>query len=148
MSYIIDIESRASINLRPGEKILFFTKPNKWSAGVLLTMLVITILLFFSSLELGMLVGLIFLIMAIINASRANSKEFIVTNKRVVIKGNNLRNSSEFLLEKIEGCDVYDGAIMIKGTGGTKHETKDIPNPFEFRDAVYDAIEALKHNNK
>jgi uncharacterized membrane protein YdbT with pleckstrin-like domain len=74
------------------------------------------------------------------------SSEFVVTNKRVVVKvGFIRRHTMETQLQKIEAIEVEQsvlgricnfGTISIIGTGGTKEPFKNINNPLGFRRAV------------
>lgn len=71
------------------------------------------------------------------------SDEFVITNKRVIIKtGIFARNTFEMNLNKIESVNVDQsifgrmlgyGTITIIGTGGTKESFTDIGNAVEFR---------------
>lgn len=77
--------------------------------------------------------------------------EIAVTNKRVVVKrGWILKNTTEFLLPKIEGVEVdksiidllFDCAtVKIKGTGGNSKNIKQVAKPNELRKQVHAAIE-------
>lgn len=71
------------------------------------------------------------------------SDEFVVTNKRIIIKtGIISRKTFEMNLNKIETVNVDQsimgrmfgyGTITVVGTGGTKEEFPDIAKPTEFR---------------
>lgn len=71
------------------------------------------------------------------------SDEFVITNKRVVIKqGLFSRKTFEMNLSKIESVNVDQsvwgrlfgfGSISIIGTGGTRETFNDIRKPLEFR---------------
>lgn len=71
------------------------------------------------------------------------SGEFVITNKRVVIKqGLFSRKTFEMNLSKIESVNVDQsifgrifgfGSITIIGTGGTRETFNDIRKPIEFR---------------
>lgn len=71
------------------------------------------------------------------------SDEFVVTNKRVIVKtGIFSRYTLEMNLNKIESVNVDQsifgrmfgyGTITIIGTGGTKESFTDIGRPTEFR---------------
>ncbi|HEY0262124.1 MAG TPA: PH domain-containing protein [Chitinophagales bacterium] len=71
------------------------------------------------------------------------SDEFVITNKRVVIKqGLISRKTFEMNLSKIESVNVDQslfgrlfgyGSITIIGTGGTRETFNDIYKPIEFR---------------
>lgn len=71
------------------------------------------------------------------------SDEFVVTNKRIIIKtGIISRKTFEMNLNKIETVNVDQsifgrmfgfGTITVIGTGGTREEFPDIAKPTEFR---------------
>lgn len=92
-------------------------------------------------------VGIYWLIRAYIYYA---TSEYVVTNKRVVIKiGWITRVSLELLLDKVEGVLVDQsvfgrifnyGVITIIGTGGTKDSFPFIPDPLLFRKMVQQAV--------
>ena len=71
------------------------------------------------------------------------SDEFVITNKRVIIKtGLIARHTLELNLSKIESVNIYQnilgrilgyGSIQIIGTGGTKETFINIKKPLQFR---------------
>jgi uncharacterized membrane protein YdbT with pleckstrin-like domain len=71
------------------------------------------------------------------------SSEFVVTNRRVIIKiGLITRHILEMNLSKIESVNVDQtlmgrmlgyGSITLVGSGGTKEVFQNIENPLEFR---------------
>lgn len=71
------------------------------------------------------------------------SDEFVITNKRIVMKqGLFSRKTLEMNLNKIETVNVDQsvmgrllgyGCITIIGTGGTREEFHSLANPIEFR---------------
>jgi membrane protein YdbS with pleckstrin-like domain len=77
---------------------------------------------------------------------RSASSEFVITNKRVLIKvGLIRRHSLELLLSKVEGIGVDQGVlgrvlgygtITVSGVGGTKEAFPMISDPLEFRRQV------------
>ena len=81
------------------------------------------------------------------------SSEFVVTNKRVVIKVGIFRTRSlELFLNKLEGIAVNQGVfgkmlgygeIVITGSGGTKEPFSGIEDPLGFRKAVQQATDQL-----
>ena len=99
-------------------------------------------------------VGLVFLAIAGLAALAAYvsvaTSEFVVTNKRVMIKvGWLTRRSLEVLLSKVEGIGVEQdlsgklfgyGTIIVNGTGGTRERFKNIDDPFEFRKHVQEEV--------
>jgi uncharacterized membrane protein YdbT with pleckstrin-like domain len=96
------------------------------------------------------IVGVAFLIVALLVASprfiRYMSSEFVVTNKRVIVKvGFVQRQTLELVLAKVETIGVEQtilgrilnyGTIIVTGTGGTKEPFKDIASPIRFREHV------------
>jgi Bacterial PH domain len=83
----------------------------------------------------------------------SKTREFAVTNKRVLIKwGFIQRHSMEVLLKQIEGIMVFQpimgrlfgyGTISVTGTGGTHERFPLISQPLEFRRRVQHQIEML-----
>jgi uncharacterized membrane protein YdbT with pleckstrin-like domain len=79
----------------------------------------------------------------IVPALKRWSDEFVITNKRVIIKtGLFSRKTFEMNLNKIESVNVDQsifgrlfgfGTITIIGTGGTRESFPDIANAVEFR---------------
>ena len=71
------------------------------------------------------------------------SDEFVITNKRVIIKtGLIARHTLELNLTKIESVNINQniwgrilgfGSIQLIGTGGTRETFINIKNPLEFR---------------
>jgi len=96
------------------------------------------------------MLGLVFLIFAaglgIDRAVRYVSSEFVITNKRVLIKvGFINRHTVEMLLPKLETIRVEQGilarllnfgTIVLTGTGGTNEPFRLIADPLEFRRQV------------
>lgn len=140
-------------HLMSSETIIYQTKLNwtEYNKGVI----IILIGLIFSSSN-GtsgypfVMLGLIVLGMTYL---RINSSEFVVTDKRVLIKVGILKTKSlETMLNKVEGIHVEQGiigklvdsgSIIIKGTGGTNNPFSNIDKPFEFRNAVNEQISKL-----
>jgi uncharacterized membrane protein YdbT with pleckstrin-like domain len=87
-----------------------------------------------------LLIGVIFGALAFLNVKNS---EFVITNKRVIMKtGIVRRHSLETLLTKIEGIGVGEGifgrifgygTIIVNGTGGSKEGFIRVSNPLEFR---------------
>ncbi|MEA0971681.1 hypothetical protein Megvenef_01665 [Candidatus Megaera venefica] len=138
MSYIED-------NLRPGEVIVFFEKPEnfKYSKKTLVLFVILVAFLFFISPDTAWFIGIILCISVFYTFFNEAHDEFAVTNRRIVIKDK--VSTSEFLLEKIEGCDLIGQTVTLKGAGGTKIYVQKILDYKGFKDAVYDAIEMLKY---
>jgi uncharacterized membrane protein YdbT with pleckstrin-like domain len=80
------------------------------------------------------------------------STEFVVTNKRVIVKvGFIRRHTVETLLQKIEAVEVKQtilgrianyGTLSVIGTGGTTEPFQNINNPLAFRRAVDEQTDA------
>jgi len=100
------------------------------------------------------LLGIALLLVALCDTSKGLiayfTSEFVVTNKRVLVKtGLIRRHSLELLLSKVEGILVNQGAIdrligcgtiIITGTGGSQNPYRHIAAPFEFRRRVQEQI--------
>ena len=81
-------------------------------------------------------------------------REFVVTNKRIIIKAGILaRETREFRFEKIESCDVKQGvmgrilrygSIVVRGVGGSGVIEYYVKDPFEFRQYIIDKITSEK----
>lgn len=86
-----------------------------------------------------------------------NAAEFVVTNKRVIVKMGIVRKrTAEMFLHKVESIGVDQtvagrifgfGTISINGTGGTIESFPTIANPFEFRRQVQEQIGAATGNS-
>jgi uncharacterized membrane protein YdbT with pleckstrin-like domain len=82
---------------------------------------------------------------------KRSSSEFVVTNKRVLVKTGFLRrHSTEILLRQVEGITVDQGilgrmldfgTIVVEGTGSDRTAYKGIAGPMAFRLAVQEQIE-------
>jgi uncharacterized membrane protein YdbT with pleckstrin-like domain len=82
---------------------------------------------------------------------KRSSSEFVVTNKRVMVKRGWLRrHSTEILLRQVEGITVDQdilgrmlgyGTIVVEGTGSDRTPYRGIASPMEFRLAVQEQIE-------
>jgi uncharacterized membrane protein YdbT with pleckstrin-like domain len=83
---------------------------------------------------------------------RRQTSEFVVTNKRVLMKvGVFTVRSIELLLAKVEAIAVHQsltgrvlgyGDIVLTGSGGTKEPFSTIQSPLAFRNAVQAASDA------
>lgn len=103
---------------------------------------------------LGSSLILITIIMSISCYITYKTSEFGITNKRIIAKTGFLsRTSTEVLLSKVEGIQVYQdlggrfwdyGNITIIGTGGTKDLFKNICKPFEFRKRAQEQISIVQ----
>jgi uncharacterized membrane protein YdbT with pleckstrin-like domain len=94
-------------------------------------------------------IALLWLIAAFV---RRQTSEFVVTNKRVLMKvGVFTVRSIELLLSKVEAIAVHQsltgrvlgyGDIVLTGSGGTKEPFSTIQSPLAFRNAVQAASDA------
>lgn len=101
---------------------------------------------FAASAKLATLILVVALLLAVKKYIRLATSEFVVTNKRVLIKiGLVRRHTLELLLGKVETIGVEQGifgrtfnygTIVVTGTGGTKELFPAIARPLEFRKAV------------
>jgi uncharacterized membrane protein YdbT with pleckstrin-like domain len=92
---------------------------------------------------------LVWLIAALV---KRQTSEFVVTNKRVLMKtGVFTVRSIELLLSKVEAIAVHQslagrmlgyGDIVLTGSGGTKEPFSSIQSPLAFRNAVQAASDA------
>jgi membrane protein YdbS with pleckstrin-like domain len=90
-------------------------------------------------------------LMTIAGFVRRKTSEFVVTNKRVMVKTGWLnRRSTEILLRQVEGITVDQGivgrmldygTIVVEGTGSDRTRYKGIAGPLKFRMAVQEQIE-------
>ena len=73
-------------------------------------------------------------------------REFVVTDKRIVVKGAILR---EFRYDKVESCNVVQnfwgrlfgyGSIIIRGVGGSEVIEQYVANSFTFRQYIFDVL--------
>ena len=79
------------------------------------------------------------------------TREYAVTNKRVIIKSGLIRvNSLELNLSKVESVAVHQslvarllgyGSLAIRGTGGTSELFHEIDDPQAFRSAFQQAVD-------
>lgn len=101
-------------------------------------------------------VGLALLLISVVVMGSAvllrNSAEFVITNKRVIVKLGIIRKrTAEMFLHKVESIGVDQsilgrfmgfGSISVNGTGGTIESFQTIADPFEFRRQVQEQIGA------
>jgi membrane protein YdbS with pleckstrin-like domain len=90
-------------------------------------------------------------LMTVAGYVRRRTSEFVVTNKRVMVKTGWLnRRSTEILLRQVEGITVDQGlvgrildygTIVVEGTGSDRTRYKGIAGPLKFRMAVQEQIE-------
>ncbi len=137
-------------HLMTDETIIYQTKLN-WTE-YLKGFIVIVIGLLFGSYGGGILITIGLIILGS-TYFKIRSSEFVVTDRRVLIKVGILKTQSlETMLNKVEGIHVEQGiigkmvnsgSIVVKGTGGTNNPFSNIDNPFEFRKAVNEQIAKL-----
>ncbi len=118
---------------------------------LLITGLCVTMLL--SMLSIAPFILLLLLVLLWINVSY-KSREFVVTNKRIIIKyGIISRKTKEYRYEKIESCNVSQsafgrilqyGSIIILGVGGSGNKERYVQDPFAFRQFIIDKIDCGK----
>lgn len=82
--------------------------------------------------------------------------EYTITNKRFIRRiGFVSRSTSGLMLKRVEGVDAIQsitgrilgfGNVLITGTGGTQEVIINIPNPFEFRRKLQQAIQIVEDN--
>ncbi len=94
-------------------------------------------------------IGIPLLIIAIISKW---TSEFVVTNKRVLIKtGFIARRAFDVPLSKIEGIYIEQGVIdrflgcgtvIVHGTGSSAQPSRNVASPFTFKRMIDEAVEA------
>lgn len=144
-------------HLMADEKVVFRTKLN-WTLYFKSAILLLVGLNFLPGGPTSRGFGVILLVIGLVSGAtvflRVKTSEFVVTNRRVLIKVGILKTESlETMLNKVEGIHVEQGiigklvnsgSIIIKGTGGTNNPFRHINNPFDFRNAVNEQIAGLK----
>ena len=85
------------------------------------------------------------------------SSDFVITNRRVILKTGWLRRKmGELFLSEIEGIQVDQsmmgrlldfGTLTVAGTGGSKVQFKGIQAPMRLRDALQTSVSAGKANS-
>jgi uncharacterized membrane protein YdbT with pleckstrin-like domain len=145
-------------NLLEGERVIYRTRLHwKLFVGPVLFALFVSVPLVwiglsgtwsaFAWIPLGL--AILWLIAAFI---KRQTSEFVVTNKRVLMKvGVFTTRSIELLLNKIEAITVHQsltgrllgyGDIVLTGSGGTREPFSTIQSPLAFRNAVQAASDA------
>jgi uncharacterized membrane protein YdbT with pleckstrin-like domain len=145
-------------NLLEGERVVYRTRLHwKLFVAPVLFALVVSVPLAwiglygswstFAWIPLGL--AILWLVAALI---KRQSSEFVVTNKRVLMKvGVFTTRSIELLLSKVEAITVHQslmgrllgyGDIVLTGSGGTKEPFATIQSPLAFRNAVQAASDA------
>ena len=82
------------------------------------------------------------------------TSEFIITNKRLIMKKGIISTATlELLFSKAESISIYQsisgkvfryGNILVGGSGGTKNVFHTVEKPFEFRKAAQDEIDRIQ----
>ena len=151
MSYVDD-------NLMPGEKVKYRAKLHWIVFAQSIPLFIIGILSMGTGGELGIAVGGIFILLAIVSALISfisySSSEFAVTDKRFIAKvGLIKRETVELLLSKVEAIQVQQtvpgrifgyGTITVSGTGGSKDPFNKISSPMKFRKCAQEQIAAVQ----
>ena len=104
----------------------------------------------------GWLFCLIFLFFSIYGIISIKYNEFVVTNRRILIKSGIIRRASyELRLEKLESIQVYQGicgrllgygTILVHGVGASRQSVMRINSPLVFRQHIF--TELSKQNNQ
>jgi uncharacterized membrane protein YdbT with pleckstrin-like domain len=141
-------------NLVPGEEVIYRSHLHLivfLSAGLvsLLGVALVVLGLIYALIPvwvLGALALLYGLGLALVRYIRYATSEFVVTNKRVLVKiGLFQRHTLELLLTRLETIGVEQGltarmlnfgTIIVTGSGGTREPFENISKPLEFRRQV------------
>ena len=141
-------------NLLPNEQVTYRARLHRVIYLLPVCVLIIAIVVAIASASwiAGAVLGVIGLLMLVPPWIRSISSEFVVTNKRVLVKvGLVRRHSLELLLTKVEGIGVDQGilgrilgygTITVSGTGGTREAFRMIARPLEFRRQVQASLTA------
>ncbi len=140
-------------HLMSGETIIYQTKLN-WAEYIKgFVVLIFGLLFMIGSQKYGGYLILVGLLILGLTYLRIRFSEFVVTDKRVLIKVGILKTQSlETMLNKVEGIYVKQGiigkmvnsgSIIVKGTGGTDNSFPNINKPFEFKSAINEQISKL-----
>ena len=144
--------------LMPGERIVHRTYVH-WAVFLLPILLLIAAILLFSvggsAIGFGVLILSVGVTSTGISAAiQRQTSEFVVTNKRVLVKtGLVCRQSLETLLSKIESIAVEEsvvgrilsfGTIIISDKDGFKERFHKIADPMQFRRRVQQQIAAME----
>lgn len=143
MSYIDD-------NLMTGENVIFRAKLHWIIFWWPILWLCLAFVLFGESPGAGGGALVLSILTGIASFMNYTTSEFVVTNKRVLVKvGFIRRNSLKTPLTKVEGVQVNQGilgrvldygTIVITGTGGSKEPFHKISAPLEFRKKVQEQV--------
>jgi uncharacterized membrane protein YdbT with pleckstrin-like domain len=96
-----------------------------------------------------------FAFLAIYGTISLSHNEFVVTNRRIIIKSGIIRRASyELRLEKLESIQVYQGilgrflgygTIVVHGVGASRQSVMRLTSPMEFRQHIF--TELSNQNN-
>lgn len=99
---------------------------------------------------------IIFAVVSVYGFVSLSHNEFVVTNRRIIIKSGIIRRASyELRLEKLESIQVYQGIlgrmlgygmILVHGVGASRQSVMRIDSPLEFRQHIF--TELSKQNNQ
>lgn len=99
---------------------------------------------------------IVFALISIYGIVSLKYNEFVVTNKRILIKSGIIRRASyELRLEKLESIQVYQGilgrfleygTILVHGVGASRQMVMRLESPLEFRQHIF--TELSKQNNQ
>ncbi len=146
-------------NLMEGESIIYRTRLHKvmflWP-GIIATLLcVLCVLILYQGTYKPIYAGLCYILaLAVMLPSYIKyiSTEFVVTNKRVIVKvGFIYRNTIETLLQKIESIEIQQtfwgricnyGTVSVIGIGSTTEPFQNINKPLAFRRAIDEQTDA------
>ncbi len=144
-------------NLVPGEEIVYRAHLHLiiFLSAALFSLLgaaIVALGLLYSLIPVWVLGGLALIYglgLALVRYVRYVTSEFVVTNKRVLVKiGLFQRHTLELLLSRLETIGVEQGllarmlgygTIIVTGTGGTRETFPGISKPLEFRRQVQSA---------
>lgn len=140
-------------HLETEEKIIYQTKLNSTEYSIGFAMLILGYLAIIGSLVLGGIIVLSGLIILVLSYLRIKASEFVVTDKRIIIKvGLFKKQYLETMLSDIDGIQIKQkimnkitnsGAIIIRETKLTNNPISNVDKAFEFRNAVYSQISKM-----
>ena len=148
----------AQKTLLSDEKILHYTRPHYIVFYPVLLWLLITVWFFTTNYRhfiMGHLLLLITIISWINSLINYYCSEYVITNKRILVKiGFIRRKSLEIFLDRIEGIYIDQnimgrifgyGTVIVNGIGGTQDPFFYIPRPILFRNKVQQQIQIRKN---
>lgn len=139
--------------LLPNEKIIYYTKPHYmlfYPTFLWLGFATCFLIIANMSLLFGSLLFVIGLADGINNFFIYTYSEYVITDKRIIMKTGFIRRRSlELFLNRIEGAYVeqnmlgqlFDfGTVIINGIGGTPNPFFFVPKPITFRNSIQDKL--------